>query len=78
METMAAGLRDVQEHYGKRWDKLQAEHMALEVIEEKLKKKAKDIRTWYNNQSSSLRKREEKLAAAQEKATALDGKLVER
>jgi hypothetical protein len=64
LETIIAGFKDVQDRYSKRWIKLQEEHKALGLAEEKLKEKAEEIYTWYNGQSHNLRKQEEKLAAA--------------
>jgi chromosome segregation ATPase len=44
----------------------------------RLKEKAEGVRKWYNEQFHNLKRQEEKLASAKEKATALDGKLAER
>jgi hypothetical protein len=78
LKTMAGCFKDVQDRYSRHWDKLQEEHKALELAEEKLKEKAEEIRTWYNEQSRNLRRQEEKLSAAKEKAIALDSKLAKR
>jgi hypothetical protein len=50
----------------------------MELAEQKLKEKAKEVCTWYNEKFHIIRRQEEKLAAATEKAAALDDKLVER
>nr|XP_020182071.1 tropomyosin-like [Aegilops tauschii subsp. strangulata] len=43
-----------------------------------LRKKVKELHTWYNDRSRELRSQEEKVVAAEEKARARDGKLTER
>lgn len=78
LKTMAAGFKDVQDRYGKRWEKLHTQQQAVELAEQKLKEKAEEIHRWYNEKSQSIRRQDERLAAAKEKAAALDGKLAER
>lgn len=77
LETVVAGLKDVQERYGQRWQAVREEHRAQDVATQQLKEKAEELRTWYNTRSRELRDQEEKMAAASERASTRDGRLTE-
>ena len=49
----------------------------MDLVDQKLKKKADELRTWYNEQAHNLVRQEEKLSAAKDAAAIRDGKLAE-
>jgi hypothetical protein len=78
LETMAASFKDVQNRYSKCWERLSTQQQTMDLAEQRLKEKVEEICKWYDEKFQSIKRQEEKLAAINEKATTLDGKLVER
>lgn len=77
LETVAVGLKEVQERYDQKRQAIPEEHRAQDVATQQLKDKAEELRSWYNAQSHELRDQEEKMAATAEKAITCDVRLTE-
>ena len=77
VETMAIGLKEMEERYGQKRQALQDEHIAQAEATKQLKDKAEEVRNLCNVRSRELRDQEEKMVAATERVRTRDVRLME-
>lgn len=78
LESMVAGLKEVQSRYGSRWRALKERHDSAALVEQKLKDRGDELHAWHKRQSHSVRQQESVLVMAKEELAAQETSLAER